>query len=174
MDEQTLAQLTIHVDRLNKTVYGNGEPGLDELMRSAKHTTDRIEATLLAMQQAEKHGRQKLTWLLIAAVVGIVITLVSNWLSVGFRQWVSPPIQQQQNLNVKPSSSVDPVAYSTRDMAMLLGLSEREITDRAAKGEIPGAYKDGKAWRYDRAIVDAAFAAQAATAASAASAEATR
>ena len=91
MDEKTLAQLTIHVDRLNKTVYGNGDPGLDELMRSVKRTTDRIEAN----QQADKRDRHRLLWIVVTGMVLGALAFIGTLLSFGFRQWVAPQSTHQ-------------------------------------------------------------------------------
>lgn len=67
-----------------------------------------------------------------------------------------------QSVTVKADDDPASPVYTTPQVAALLQLSDREIQDRAAKGEIPGAWKDGKAWRFDKPSVDAWLSANAA------------
>jgi excisionase family DNA binding protein len=73
---------------------------------------------------------------------------------------------QTVSQSVSTADPADSTAfYTTAQLAKMLAYSEREIQDRASKGEIPGAWRDGKAWRFDKPSIDAWIAASAATAA---------
>ena len=96
-----------------------------------------------------------------AAIIGYVAL---NLAKTG----MGAPVQQQQSISVSPDGTEHATEYTTKELAAKFGYSEREIQDRAANGEIPGARKDGKAWRFNRAAADAALPALAAKAAPAA------
>lgn len=106
-------------------------------------------------------------WLkIIAAGVGVVLaTILAKWTETKMG-----PAQQNvsQTVGTGNDSTMPATEYDTKQLASLMGYSIREIQDRAARGEIAGARKDGKEWRFDKAAVDAALAAKAAAAASAA------
>lgn len=48
-----------------------------------------------------------------------------------------------------------PMLMSTREAAKILGLSERGLTRLACRGKIPGAFKVGALWRFNRAKLEA-------------------
>lgn len=142
------------------TIYGdgNGTPGL-------VRKNDAISVKLDTIDKLLRWG----VGIATAVLIGVLMLVAHAMLRMTYA-----PQQQSVNTSVStPAGSVaSPAAdYTTADLAAKLGYSDREIQDRAAKGEIPGSRKDGKAWRFSRAAVDAWLAARAASAADTASAD---
>lgn len=135
---------------VHPTVFGDGDgkPGIVGMMREVR-------------------------WYLRLVVAGIGVVLaviIGKWAEMK----VMPAQSVSQSVITSDDAALKPGAYTTAQLAAKLQLSAREVQDRAAKGEIPGAWKDGKAWRFDQPSVDswlAASAANAVTAANAANAD---
>ena len=49
---------------------------------------------------------------------------------------------------------VEPATYTRRDLADLLGVSERHVDRMTAAGEIPGVFRSGRLVRFRRAVID--------------------
>jgi excisionase family DNA binding protein len=49
---------------------------------------------------------------------------------------------------------VEPATYTRRDLADLLGVSERHVDRMTAAGEIPGVFRSGRLVRFRRPVVD--------------------
>lgn len=49
---------------------------------------------------------------------------------------------------------VESATYTRRDLADLLGVSERHVDRMTAAGEIPGAFRSGRLVRFRRLVVD--------------------
>jgi hypothetical protein len=106
--------------------------------------------------------------LIITGIAAIAVVLATAFANGLYRAATAPSQSVNQSISTPGGDASTADTYSTADLSVKMGLSVREIQDRASKGELPGAFKDGKAWRFDRAAVDAALAAKAAGAAVAA------
>ena len=136
---------------------GNGNKGLTRRLDASEQ---RQEATEKRFQRFEN-----LLWTILSAVViSMVVTLLQKTYGPAPTQSVS----QSVSTTAPDGMPATTAYYSTPQLAKLLGYSEREIQDRAAKNEIPGAWKDGKAWRFDRPSIDSWISANAAVSARAA------
>lgn len=133
---------------------GNGDLGL-------VRKTDGVTSKLDTLQKRLDLG--------VKIAVAVLTIVLAQLVTTLLKQSYGPAPQQNVSQSVTTSDDTKPPAtfYAVPDLAAKMGLSEREIQDRASKGEIPGAFKDGKAWRFKRDAVDAALAAKAASAASA-------
>jgi len=104
----------------------------------------------------------------IKLAIGVVIVFGTAILaSIANTSWgklTAPSQTVSQSISVDDAAP-KPGTYTTAQLAAKMQLSTREIQDRASKGEIPGAWKDGKAWRFDQPSIDAWLAASAASAA---------
>lgn len=169
--------LSERVDSLELVVRGDGN-GQKGVVRKVDKLETAVEALVEEMKtdRAARAERQTFyTRAILTVVISSVLTVLLAATGVGliaFAKSASPITNTAsgntvtvQDKEVKPTGD-----YTTPDLCDMLNYSTREIQDRAAKGEIPGAYKDGKAWRFDRAAVDAWAAAKAAQAAKDASA----
>jgi excisionase family DNA binding protein len=54
----------------------------------------------------------------------------------------------------EPNGRVEPATYTRRDLADLLGVSERHVDRMTVAGEIPGAFRSGRLVRFRRIVVD--------------------
>ena len=161
----TINEMHADVTDLKRKIDGDGN-GVRGLVRRTDHVESRQDSIDRFMTRIEK-----LFWAIMTAIIlSMIITLLQKTYGPAPSQHVN------QSISTIPSDG-DPAAptYTTPQMARLLQVSDREVQDRASKGEIPGAWRDGKAWRFDRPSVDSWLTANAATAATAAnSADAAR
>lgn len=97
---------------------------------------------------------------IIALLMVVLATIVAKWAE---SKAVAPSQTVSQSISVDDGAP-KPGTYTTAQLAAKMQLSTREIQDRAAKGEIPGAWKDGKSWRFDQPSIDSWLAASAADA----------
>jgi len=112
---------------------------------------------------------REISWKLNLLIGGVMLLIGAFAVAFANGVWNAATSHQVMSQTVGSGDGVTPSAeYDTKQLAGLMGYSVREVQDRAAKGEIPGARKDGKEWRFDRAAVDAALAAKTAKAADAA------
>lgn len=149
------------VTDLKHKVDGDGN-SVKGLVRRADNIEGRQDNIERAMAKVDK-----LFWAILTAIIlGVVLQSLRATYGPAPAQHVSQSVSSGTNTDDPPAPT-----YTTPQLASLLHLSEREIQDRAMRGEIPSAYKDGKAWRFSRAKVDAWIAASAENAASAANAE---
>jgi excisionase family DNA binding protein len=151
----TITRLDEGYRELKMSVHGDGN-GRKGLVR-------RLDFAEQQQAAAEKRwGRiENLVWAVLTAVI----------ISAILQLMPKPTPQQTVSQSVStaaPDGMPVTAFYTTPQLASLLGYSDREIQDRASKGEIPGARKDGKAWRFDRPSVDSWLAAKAASTAKAA------
>jgi excisionase family DNA binding protein len=66
-------------------------------------------------------------------------------------------------LLTEPDGRVEPAIYTRRDLADLLGVSERHVDRMTAAGDIPGAFRSGRLVRFRRAVIDRWLAGEADT-----------
>lgn len=57
-------------------------------------------------------------------------------------------------LEAKIHNETRPLLMTVAEVANLLQVSERTVSRKAATGDIPGAVKVGKLWRFNRAKVE--------------------
>jgi len=114
-----------------------------------------------------KRGNVVLLWI-VTIFGGAILVALANLLVAKIGGGASTTTQSV-NVSADDDASSSPL-YTTAQVSNLMGYSTREIQSRAQAGEIPGAWKDGKEWRFDRPSVDAFIAANAANAANAVSA----
>ena len=114
-----------------------------------------------------KRGNVVLLWI-VTIFGGAILVALANLLVAKIGGGASTNTQSV-NVSADDDASSSPL-YTTAQVSKLMGYSTREIQSRAQAGEIPGAWKDGKEWRFDRPSVDAFIAANAANAANAVSA----
>jgi excisionase family DNA binding protein len=157
------------VETLEQHMYGHKAtniPGIHPIMFG-----DGGERTGIVQDIRDIKWYGKLALWAIAIVGGSILIALGNLITMKMTGTPSAVNTQSVTVKADDSTKIDTAYYTTPQLAGLLGYSDREIQDRASKGEIPGAWKDGKAWRFDRPSVDAwlaanvAFTAKAATSA---------
>ena len=108
----------------------------------------------------------KLALWALTIIGGAILVAMANLVAARFNGGGASTNTQSVNVSADDDASSSPL-YTTAQVSKLMGYSTREIQSRAQAGEIPGAWKDGKEWRFDRPSVDAFIAANAANAANA-------
>lgn len=110
----------------------------------------------------------KLGLWVITIIGGAILVTLGNLLAAkmaGNNSGGGSTNTQSVTVQADDDTVLKPGTYTTAQLAAKLQLSTREIQDRAMRGEIPGAWKDGRAWRFDQPSIDSWLAATAATAA---------
>jgi len=72
--KQAMDKIEGRLDKHNKTLYGNGEPGLDEIMRNVNAWIKRREET----EKTRNEKQDKYMLLLVSTAVGMVATFIGG------------------------------------------------------------------------------------------------